>query len=89
MYDEHGLEGMKEGSFGGGLSEDLEEFLFHMFAHGSAADESPFRTKDAIKSFSVSLEDLYNGKHVKMMSKRKVVCSSCKGYDSSSQFILT
>jgi len=37
------------------------------------------RTRDAVKEFDVSLEDLYKGKQVKMMSKRKVVCSSCKG----------
>ena len=37
------------------------------------------RTADAVKEFDVSLEELYKGKQVKMMSKRKVVCSSCKG----------
>ena len=37
------------------------------------------RTRDAVQGYSVSLEDLYQGKHVKFMSKRKIVCTSCKG----------
>lgn len=38
------------------------------------------KSKDAIQEFEVSLEELFNGKHVKLMSKRKVICSNCKGY---------
>lgn len=37
------------------------------------------RSRDAVQGFEVTLEDLYKGKHVKLMSKRKVVCATCKG----------
>lgn len=41
------------------------------------------RTPDAIQPVEVSLEELYVGKHVKMLSKRKVVCSTCTGYKTN------
>jgi DnaJ homolog subfamily A member 2 len=44
------------------------------------------RTPDAVQEFEISLEDLYKGKHVKMMSKRKIVCIVCKGYLSGRNF---
>ena len=93
MYDESGLEGMKNG---GGMAPDadLADLLNHMFGPGVAGfgggmggmgDMSGGRkSRDAVQEFEVSLEDLYKGKQVKMMSKRKVVCTTCKGYDLTS-----
>jgi len=68
--------------------DDLSDLLNHMFGAGmppgggggSAGGGWGRRTADAIKEFEVTLEELYKGKQVKMMSKRKVVCSTCKGY---------
>jgi len=86
-YDKYGLDGVgDEGHGGGGGSEDL----FNMFfgggggrrGGGSAAKK---KGPNVTHNLSVSLEDLYNGKTVKMAVKRKVikgeakVCSKCKG----------
>lgn len=68
--------------------DDLSDLLNHMFGTGmppggggTGDGEWGRRTANAIKEFEVSLEDLYKGKQVKMMSKRKVVCLTCKGYN--------
>lgn len=69
-----------------GFDPDLAEFLNHMFGAGPrgpggwAEGASSGRSADAIKEFPVTLEELYSGKHVRMMIKRKVVCQTCKGY---------
>lgn len=39
----------------------------------------PKKTKDIRKKIVCSLEDLYNGKNVKMRITHKVVCKQCKG----------
>lgn len=41
----------------------------------------PKRAKgeDSVIPYEVSLEDLYNGKSVKMNMEKEVVCGSCKG----------
>ena len=92
MYDEQGLGGIKTGR--GGMPDDAEfaDLLNHMFGAGAAGFGGGMgmggmgggekRTRDTVKEFEVSLEDLYKGKQVKMISKRKIVCPSCKGYRS-------
>jgi DnaJ homolog subfamily A member 2 len=77
---------MKRGQTGPEF-DDLSDLLNEMFGAGmppgggrSASGAWGHRTADAVKEFEVSLEELYKGKQVKMMSKRKVVCSTCKGY---------
>lgn len=82
---------MKNG--GGGHFHDDDEFaemLNQMFGAGAGGFSTGFSTasrsrtsKNAAKHFEVTLEDLYKGKQVKMMAKRKVVCSQCKGYHLS------
>lgn len=39
------------------------------------------RTKgqDSVIPYEVTLEDLYNGKSVKMMMEKEIVCGTCKG----------
>jgi DnaJ homolog subfamily A member 2 len=98
IYDERGLEGVKNGAGPGGpgahqFADEAEfaSFINNMFGEGGpmggmgAGRRSGRKSKDAIQEFEVSLEELYNGKHVKLMSKRKVVCSHCKGYKHPSQ----
>jgi DnaJ homolog subfamily A member 2 len=80
---------MKNGG-GGHFHEDeeLAEMLNQMFGAGVggfstggfATGSQNRASKTAVQEFEVTLEDLYKGKQVKMMSKRKVVCSHCKGY---------
>jgi DnaJ homolog subfamily A member 2 len=80
---------LKKGGGGAHFHEDDEfaEMLNHIFGGGAAFSGAGFgmgggsrTSKDAVQEFEVSLEELYKGKQVKMMSKRKVICSSCKGY---------
>jgi DnaJ-class molecular chaperone len=75
---------------GGGtrFDPDLSDLFFHMFGAGmypgggggGASYGRGNRSPDAEKDFEVTLEELYKGKQVKMMSKRKVVCPTCQGY---------
>jgi DnaJ homolog subfamily A member 2 len=83
---------LKKGGGGGAHFHEHDEFaemLNHMFGGGAGrfpgagfgmGGGRSRASEDAIQEFEVSLEDLYKGKQVKMMSKRKVICSSCKGY---------
>jgi DnaJ family protein A protein 2 len=90
VYDESGLEGMKHGR-GMAPDADLADLLNQMFGAGVSGFGDGMggmgdgqKSRDAVQEFEVSLEDLYKGKQVKMMSKRKVVCTTCKGYDLTS-----
>jgi DnaJ-class molecular chaperone len=85
LYDERGLDGL--GDRAGGpqfyTDDDMAELFSQMFGAGmgsGAGREGGKRSMDAVQSFEASLEDLYNGKHVKLMSKRKVVCPTCRGF---------
>jgi DnaJ homolog subfamily A member 2 len=95
IYDERGLDGVKNGGGPGGGpgghfadEADFADYINEMFGGGvrmgvnmgGGGRGGGRRSKDAIQEFEVSLEELFNGKHVKLMSKRKIVCSNCKGY---------
>lgn len=81
-YDKYGLEGLEEGGGGGGGHEDL----FNMFfGGGSRRSAGPRRGEDVNHPLKVSLEDLYNGKTVKLAVSRQVLvgeasmCNTCDG----------
>ena len=88
VYDERGFEGVKSGGHDGvDIDAELSELLSQMFGIPTGNPERKGRrTPDAIQEFEVSLEDIYKGKQVKMMSKRKIVCSVCKGYSPGRRF---
>lgn len=84
---------MKKGAQSQGRDEAFEDLLSQMFGVGVGGSMPGMpgmpgmggmgqgrSSADAVQQFEVSLEDLYKGKQVKMMSKRKIICSSCKGY---------
>lgn len=81
-YDRYGLEGLE----GGGGGEGPDD-LFSMFFGGRAGRRSagPKRGEDVNHPLKVSLEDLYNGKTVKMAVSRQVLdgepkmCTNCSG----------
>jgi DnaJ homolog subfamily A member 2 len=88
-YDKYGLEGLEAG--GGGGHPDAED-LFSMFFGGggggrrrSAAAAGPRRGEDVNHPIKATLEDLYNGKTVKLAINRQVVvgeakmCRTCHG----------
>mmetsp|Transcript_24468 Transcript_24468/g.59919 ORF Transcript_24468/g.59919 Transcript_24468/m.59919 type:complete len:413 (+) Transcript_24468:65-1303(+) len=83
-YDRYGLEGLEGGAGGAGGPEDL----FSMFFGGRGGGRrstGPKRGEDVNHPLKVSLEDLYNGKTVKMAVSRQVLdgepkmCTNCSG----------
>ncbi|KAJ8480876.1 hypothetical protein ONZ45_g15500 [Pleurotus djamor] len=78
VYDMHGMAGL-EGSGGpGGMSEaDLFSAFFGpgMFGFGPSR-----RKPESIVHYDATLEDLYNGKSVKLNMEKEIVCGLCKGY---------
>lgn len=84
-YDKYGLEGLEEGGGPGGANADD---LFSMFFGGGGRgrrSQGPRRGEDVNHPIKVSLEDLYNGKTVKLAINRQVLvgepkmCSTCDG----------
>ena len=83
-YDQYGLEGLEDdGGPGGATADDL----FSMFFGGGPRRRSagPRRGEDVNHAIKVSLEDLYNGKTVKLAVNRQVLdgeprmCTYCDG----------
>eukprot|EP00978_Attheya_sp_CCMP212_P025418 scaffold81716_cov58-Attheya_sp.AAC.5 len=84
-YDKYGLEGVSEdGAAGGGGGEDLFSMFFGG-GRGSSRRAGPRKGPSVNHPLKVSLEDLYNGKTVKLAVNRKVIkgepaeCSTCDG----------
>lgn len=81
MYDQYGLDGLTGGGGPGFSPEDLFE---HLFSGGSfsfgAGGRRRRRGEDSKIPYEVTLEDLYQGKTVKMQVEKTVVCSTCSGY---------
>lgn len=84
LYDQYGLEGVEQegGPGGAGGGEDL----FSMFFGGGRGRSSGPRKGPSLQHpLKVSLNDLYNGKTVKLAINRKVIvgesehCDSCRG----------
>lgn len=82
-YDKYGLEGVSDEGHGHPGGDDL----FNMFFGGGGGRRGSGRRKgpNVTHKLNVSLEDLYNGKTVKMAVKRKVIigdaktCTKCRG----------
>lgn len=78
MYDQYGKEGL-EGQ-GGGEGHSAED-IFSMFFGGGGGSQKrgPKRGEDIIHSVKASLEDLYNGKTVRLAIQRNKPCPDCEG----------
>lgn len=81
VYDERGLDGLSGAHGSGGM--DPNEFMSELFGRfafdmGGPTDTRR-RAKDSIIPYDVTLEDLYNGKHVKMNMEKEVPCGTCNG----------
>jgi len=82
-YDKFGLEGVAdEGGGGGGGADDLFSMFF---GGGGGRSRGPRKGDDVNHPLKVSLEDLYNGKTVKLAINRQVIvgdskeCGTCGG----------
>jgi DnaJ-related protein SCJ1 len=79
IYDQYGEEGLKKGvKSGGGFS--FEDIFSNVFNQGGnrKSDEMPKGNPIRIK-LAVTLEDLYNGKTLKVLQRRQELCSYCRG----------
>ncbi|KAK7454465.1 hypothetical protein VKT23_011221 [Stygiomarasmius scandens] len=85
-YDAGGMDGLR----GGAGTGDMEDIFAQFFGGGGAGGFSfgfdlggggRARTKgaDSVHHYQVTLEDLYNGKSVKLNMEKDVVCDVCKG----------
>lgn len=88
-YDQYGMEGLSRGGPGGmgGMDADMFAQFFGggdsgmHFGFDFGPGHGPRRGKgeDTVVPYEVTLEDLYNGKAVKMSLEKEVVCGTCKG----------
>lgn len=78
------MEGLEDGPGGGGSPDDLFSMFFGG-GGGRSRSAGPRRGEDINHPLKVSLEDLYNGKTVKLAVSRQVIvgdtkmCSTCDG----------
>ncbi|OCH95463.1 DnaJ-domain-containing protein [Obba rivulosa] len=85
IYDQFGMDGLSRGGPGGAGPDPADIFaeLFNGFSFGFdfGGPRGPRRSRgeDSVIPYEVSLEDLYNGKTVKMNMEKEVVCGVCKG----------
>jgi DnaJ family protein A protein 2 len=96
IYDQVGLEGMTRGGGGGGGPEFSGADIFNQFFPGASFgfDFGPGgpggsrtragRGEDSIIPYNVTLEDLYNGKTVKLDMEKEIICGTCKGFVTAS-----
>lgn len=75
MYDEGGLEALSEGGGGGGHDDIMSMF----FGGGRRRPDGPPRGEDIVHTIKASLEDMYNGKTVRLAISRNKPCQDCQG----------
>ncbi|ETV96692.1 hypothetical protein H310_10010 [Aphanomyces invadans] len=76
LYDQYGEEGLQHGGGGGHHGADM---FSQMFGGRGGRPRGPQRGEDLTHPLKVSLEDLYNGKTVKLAVNRDVLCGGCAG----------
>jgi DnaJ family protein A protein 2 len=85
QYDKYGLEGVSGDDVGAAGGEDLFSMFFGGGGGRSRRSAGPRKGPSVNHPLKVSLEDLYNGKTVKLAVNRKVIqgtpveCTKCKG----------
>jgi DnaJ homolog subfamily A member 2 len=81
QYDKYGKEGLSDDGPGGGG--DPSDIFAQMFGggggRGGGGRRGPQKGEDIRHSIKVSLEDLYNGKTVRLAISRNKPCSDCDG----------
>ncbi|KAK8876492.1 hypothetical protein M9Y10_006706 [Tritrichomonas musculus] len=78
IYDRYGPEGIKRGGGGGSRFEDIFPDIFNINDIFNRREQRQ-RTSDIAHKINVRLEDLYNGKEVKLKINRNVICTECRG----------
>lgn len=80
IYNKYGKEGLEEGGGGGG-GQDAGDIFAQMFGGGGGRGRprGPQKGDDIKHAIKVSLEDLYNGKTVRLAISRNKPCGDCNG----------
>ncbi|KAL4066704.1 hypothetical protein J3A83DRAFT_4098420, partial [Scleroderma citrinum] len=83
VYDRNGMDGLTGGG-GGGMPADAADIFAHLFGGGTFFDlggggRSKRKGEDTEIVYDVTLEDLYNGKPVKLNMEKEVICATCNG----------
>lgn len=89
-YDHEGMDGITGGVGGAGM--DTADIFAHFFGSGGnpmftfdfgaemgSTGRRPGKGDDSMIPHDVTLEDLYNGKSVKINMEKDVICTQCKG----------
>jgi DnaJ homolog subfamily A member 2 len=84
------MEGMSRGGPGGPGGMGMDDIFAQFFGGGQFGFDfgpgmgpgrrRPGKGEDTIVPYEVTLEDLYNGKSVKLDMEKDVVCITCKGF---------
>lgn len=77
-YDQYGMEGLEGGGEGGHSAEDIFSMFFGGGGRGGGR-RGPQKGEDIVHSIKASLEDLYNGKTVRLAISRNKPCPDCEG----------
>lgn len=77
VYDQYGIEGLENGGGGGGP--DGDDLMSMFFGGGGGRRRGPQKGGDIVHSIKASLEDLYNGKTVRLAISRNKPCGDCEG----------
>jgi DnaJ family protein A protein 2 len=79
-YDEYGKDGIEQGEGGGASADDIFAQFFGGGGRGGGRGRGgPQRGEDIVHAIKVSLEDLYNGKTVRLAISRNKPCVDCDG----------
>jgi len=78
IYDEGGLEALR-GEGGGDGHDDIFSMFFGGGGRGGRGRGGPQRGEDIQHPYKATLEDLYNGKTVKLAISRDKPCQDCEG----------
>lgn len=102
VYDKEGMDGFTgPGGRNGGAPTDAADMFAQFFGGGGATffdfaggpGSRRHKGEDTEIPYQVTLEDLYNGKSVKMNMEKEVVCGTCNGLaylrSMSSPFFMT
>jgi len=87
IYDRHGIQGLREGSGGGGFPGDMFGDLLGGMFGGSPfgfggrrpSDRRKKKVQPSVLPLKVTLEDFYNGKTASVEVDRQIICAKCQG----------
>lgn len=78
MYDQEGMDAFAGGR-GGNTNADAADIFAQFFGGTDFFDIRQRKGEDTEISYDITLEDLYNGKSVRVNMEKQVMCNACSG----------